>query len=114
MKMGAYDCDCIENILSARRDRDCAEKEDRKPSKHVGFIHGALADPYEKQAREQGFTLGDKAELMDKLGFWLSICHVHGVLTDAEYKRALQRLNKKIVGNLKPFSWRSCWRKGEK
>ena len=112
--MGAYDCDCIENILSARRDRDCAEKEDRKSSKHVGFIHGALADPYEKQAREQGFTLGDKAELMDKLGFGLSICHVHGVLTDAEYKRALQRLNKKIVGNLKPFSWRSCWRKGEK
>ena len=108
--MGAYDCDCIENILSARRDRDCAEKEDRKPSKHVGFIHGALADPYEKQAREQGFTLGDKAELMDKLGFGLNICHVHGVLTDAEYNKALQRLNKKIVSNLKPFSWRSCWR----
>ena len=104
--MGAYDCDCIENILSARRDRDCAEK----PSKYVEFIHGALADPYEKQAREQGFTLGDKAELMDKLGFGLNICHVHGVLTDAEYNKALQRLNKKIVGNLKPFSW---WSRGE-
>ena len=101
--MGAYDCDCIENILSARRDRDCAENEDRKPSKHVGFIHGALADSYEKQAREQGFTLGDKAELMDELGFGLTINYVHGVLTDSQYDKALQKLNKKIVGSLKPF-----------
>lgn len=97
--MGAYDCDCIENILSARRDRDCAEK----PSKHVGFIHGALADSYEEQAREQGYTLGDKAELMDKLGFGLTINYVHGVLTDSQYDKALQKLNKKIVGSLKPF-----------
>lgn len=76
----------------------------------VGFHHGALADPYEAQARKQGYTLGDKAELMDKLGFGLSINYVHGVLTYAEYKRALQRLDKKIVGNLKPFSW---WSRGE-
>jgi len=28
----------------------------------VGFHHGALADTYEKQANEQGFTFGDTAD----------------------------------------------------
>lgn len=35
----------------------------------VGFYHGALEDTYEKQANEQGFTLGDKAGLFDKIAF---------------------------------------------
>ncbi len=76
----------------------------------VSFHHGAFRDPYEVQARKQGYTLGDRAELMDNLGFGLSINHVHGVLTDAEYKRALQKLNRKLVDSLKPFSW---WSRGE-
>lgn len=33
----------------------------------IGFHHGALCDSYEKQANEQGFTLGDKAELFEKI-----------------------------------------------
>lgn len=69
----------------------------------VGFHHGALADSYEEQAREQGYTLGDKAELMDELGFGLTINYIHRVLTDSQYNKALQKLNKKIVGSLKPF-----------
>lgn len=39
--------------------------------KLVTFYHGALSDSYEEQAREQGYTLGDDAELMQKLGFGL-------------------------------------------
>ena len=72
-------------------------------SKLVTFYHGALSDQYEEQAREQGYTLGDKAELLQKLGFGLVLCHIHGILTDSQYDKALQKLNKKIVGSLKPF-----------
>lgn len=72
-------------------------------SKQVTFCHGALSDPYEEQANAQGFTLGDKAELMDKLGFGLVINHIHGVLTDSAYDKALQKLQKQIVKNLKPL-----------
>lgn len=28
-------------------------------SKEIGFHHGALCDPYEQQANDQGYTLGD-------------------------------------------------------
>ena len=72
-------------------------------NKQVTFCHGALSDPYEKQANTQGFTLGDKAELMDKLGFGLVINHIHGTLTDSAYDKALQKLQKQIVKNLKPL-----------
>ena len=72
-------------------------------SKTVSFYHGALSDPYEEQANSQGFTLGDKAELMDKLGFGLVINHIHGTLTDSAYDKALQKLQKQIVKNLKPL-----------
>ena len=72
-------------------------------SKQVTFCHGALSDPYEEQANVQGFTLGDKAELMDKLGFGLVINHIHGTLTDSAYDKALQKLQKQIVKNLKPL-----------
>lgn len=67
----------------------------------VGFHHGALADPYEKQARKQGYTLGDKAELMDELAHGLIMNHIHGTLTDSAYDKALQKLQKQIVKNLK-------------
>ena len=33
----------------------------------IGFRYGLLCDDLEKQANEQGFTLGEKAELMEKL-----------------------------------------------
>lgn len=70
-------------------------------NKTVGFHHGALADEYEKQANEQGFTLGEYSETAQKLGFGLSMNYVHGILTDSEYNKALQRLQKKMIKNLK-------------
>ena len=76
-------------------------------SKIIGFYHGALCDDYEKQANEQGYTLGDKAELFQKLGFGLVINHIHGTLTDSAYDKALQRLQKKMVGALKSLEERT-------
>ena len=67
----------------------------------IGFYHGALADPYEVQARKQGYTLGSDADLMQKLGDGLVINFFHGILTDAMYNKACWNLQNKIVKHLK-------------
>ena len=71
--------------------------------KTIEFHHGALCDDYEKQANEQGYTLGNKAEIYQELGFGLVLNHIHGTLTDSAYNKALRRLQKKIVSSVKPI-----------
>ena len=51
---------------------------------NIGFHHGALCDSYEEQAQAQGFTFGDKAEWVQKVGFGLVCAHIHGCITDSE------------------------------
>lgn len=63
----------------------------------VEFHHGALSDDYEKQANEQGFTFGEDAEWVEKVGFGLVCAHIHGCITDSEYDRILQKFQKKIL-----------------
>lgn len=68
----------------------------------VEFQHGALCDSYEKQANAQGFTLGDKAKWIEKVGYGLICAHIHGCITDSEYDKILSRFQKKIlIKNLK-------------
>ena len=72
---------------------------------NIEFRHGALSDTYEKQANQQGFTLGDKAEWVQKVGFGLVCAHIHGCITDAEYSKILQRFQKNIlIKNLKKIN----------
>lgn len=73
-------------------------------SRMVEFHHGALCDPYEKQANEQGFTLGKEKERLEQLGFSLVYCWIHGVLTDSQYDMALKKLQKQLVKAIKPIS----------
>ena len=74
-------------------------------NKEVQFYHGALSDSYEKQAKAQGFTFGDKAKWVQKIGFGLVCAYIHGCITEKEYDRILQRFQTKIlVKNLKPYS----------
>lgn len=70
----------------------------------VGFHHGPLCDSYEKQANKQGFTFGDNAELVQKMGFGLVANYLHRNLTDSEYNKALERFNKFLVRKLKEIS----------
>ena len=73
-------------------------------SKMVEFYHGVLADSYEKQANEQGLTLGKLAEFAQNVGYGLVAAHIHGVITDSEYDKILQRFQKKILlKNLRPW-----------
>lgn len=73
--------------------------------KEVGFYHGALSDSYEKQANKQGYTFGDNATWVQKVGFGLVCAHIHGCITDSEYDKILRRFQQKILlKNLKPLS----------
>lgn len=72
-------------------------------SKEICFHHGALCDPYEQQANEQGYTLGEEKELLEKLGFSIVFCWIQGLLTDSQYDAALQKLQKKLVKAIKPL-----------
>ena len=63
----------------------------------IGFHHGALCKSYEEQANEQGFTLGDKADFLNDLGFKLVYIWIHGLLTDSQYDAALKKLQKQLA-----------------
>lgn len=72
--------------------------------KQIGFHHGALADSYEKQANEQGFTLGDKAELFDKIAFSYNLLRIYSYLTDSQADSVRQKIQKNLVKSVKPLA----------
>lgn len=78
-------------------------RDNNDSNRTVGFYHGALCDPYEKQANAQGFTLGDKAKLFQDLGHHTVMIWIHGLLTDSQYDAALKKLQKQLVEALKPL-----------
>lgn len=63
----------------------------------IGFYHGALEASYEKQANEQGFTLGDKTELFDKIGYAYNLLRIHGYLTDSQADMVCKKIQKNLV-----------------
>ena len=63
----------------------------------IEFYHGALEDDYETQANRQGFTYGENAEFVNKVGFGIVAAWIHGVITDSEYEKILDRFQKKIL-----------------
>lgn len=71
----------------------------------VEFYHGAFSDTYEEQANRQGYTFGDKADFVEKVGFGIVVAHIHGCITDSEYDKILRRFQTKIITkNLKKVS----------
>lgn len=69
-------------------------------SKMIGFHHGALSDTYEEQANAQGYTFGEKAEFVQKVGFGLVAAYVHGCITNAEYDKILRRFQTKVLAKM--------------
>lgn len=73
----------------------------------VGFYHSAFADSYEKQANEQGYTLGDKAEAFDKIAFAYNLLRIHGYFTEKQEESICKKIQKNLVSNLKPLKKKS-------
>ena len=67
----------------------------------VGFCHDALSDEYDKQANEQGFTLGDKAEKFKKVKFAYNMLYLSAYITDPQADKILRKIQKDLVKNLK-------------
>lgn len=71
----------------------------------IVFYHGALSDSYEEQANEQGYTFGENADWVQKIGDGLTCAHIHRCITPKEYDKILLRFQIKIlVKNLKPLN----------
>lgn len=71
--------------------------------KEIGFRYGIICDDLEKQANEQGYTLGDNIELAEKLRKSYNMLCIHGILTDSQADKCLPKLHKKVVKMLKPL-----------
>lgn len=69
-------------------------------SKMIGFHHGALSDTYEEQANAQGYTFGEYADFVQKVGFGLVSAYIHGCITDAEYDKILRRFQTKVLAKM--------------
>lgn len=82
---------------------DCGKEKANRMT--VEFYHGAFSDTYEEQANRQGYTFGDKADFVEKVGFGIVAAHIHGCITDSEYDKILRRFQTKILlKNLKKVS----------
>ena len=69
----------------------------------VGFYYGALSDNLEKQANEQGYTLGKKAEELERCKEAIVTLMFGEILTDSQRDKAYQKLNKRVSKSLKPL-----------
>ena len=65
------------------------------------FSHGQFSDSYEIQANKQGFTFGDNAEIVQKIGDGLDEAYFQKIITDNEYEKILDRFQKKMLANKK-------------
>jgi len=72
-------------------------------AQQIGFGYGALCDSLEKQANEQGYTLGAKAEHFEKIKEAILKLTFAKVLTDSQIDMAYQKLHKQVVKALKPM-----------
>lgn len=68
----------------------------------IVFRYGILCDSLEKQANEQGFTLGDKSEKFEKIRNAISMCKFH-VATESQTESMFKKLQKEVVKALKPL-----------
>ena len=64
-------------------------------SEYKIIAYGAMCD-IEEQLNGYGLTLGKDKELIDKLHFGLVINHIHSMIPDSVYGKALEKLNKKV------------------
>lgn len=63
----------------------------------VEFHFGVFAETLEKQANEQGFTFGDKAEWIQEISHAVTCLYVQNCMTDSEHMKILKRFQQKIL-----------------
>ncbi|MCD7708671.1 MAG: hypothetical protein LUI02_02210 [Clostridiales bacterium] len=69
----------------------------------VTFRYGALSPGIEEQAKEQGFTLGEDAELFQRVADVRAMLFVRGYMTDAQERSITQKISDDIARHLVPL-----------
>ena len=69
-----------------------------------GITLGALSDPIEQQLQRQGFTLRDRAKLLQAHANAITRLRIAGILTEAEAGRARKRLMREITSAVRPLT----------
>lgn len=69
----------------------------------IGFHYGAICDPLEKQANEQGYTLGKDAERLQMIKDAIITLMFGDILPDAQRDKMYEKLHKKVLKALKPM-----------
>ncbi len=67
----------------------------------LGFYYGALADHLEVQAVAQGYTLGEKAAILERAREALNVLYLGGFLSDGEKDKLKQKLHKQVMKSLR-------------
>ena len=63
-----------------------------------------LTDNLEEWVNKQGFTLGNRAEALQKLMECIAYCYIHGVVTDSQR----DQMNKKFVKQFQDALMKKC------
>ena len=69
---------------------------------NVKFEHGASNESYEDQANRQGFTLGSKAKIFDRIAVCYIFLYEQGYLTDDQVKAIQNKIEKDLMKSLVP------------
>lgn len=67
----------------------------------VVFYYGLSRGTLESQANEQGYTLGEYADIAQKIMEMLITCRLHELITESEHHIILVRLQKRMFGYLR-------------
>lgn len=68
----------------------------------VTIGYSVWCDSLEKQANDQGYTLGKDAETLDKIRKAINMCGFH-VATESQVRTMVQKLHNKVMKTLKPI-----------
>jgi len=69
----------------------------------IGFYYGICEDTLETQARNQGYTLGDKAESLEGIRHAITLCGFH-VATQSQVNTMTSKLHKKVIASLSEYT----------
>lgn len=69
----------------------------------IGFSYGALSDTLEEQANKQGYTLGEDAEILEKIKNARMLLIFKDILTDSQAEQTAKKIQSKVIKALKPL-----------
>jgi hypothetical protein len=61
----------------------------------------SLLSSVEEQLEQQGYTLGDRSDFVDKTLFYIKFLAINSFLTEKEEERATHRLHKYVMKHIK-------------